>query len=126
MFHIKVNGYNVLFFALHKNVLKQVTKCRLSLQQEKILAAFLIHTGYVIFAEAARGLEVCLNAVLRAVRQVLHLIGYRFKSKIFFFTDLSSASRAMGKFKKIAGMPHCVCAIDGIHMPCFSCLMEQH
>ena len=61
-----------------------------------------------------------------AVHEVIRKICQEFKDAASFPTSNNDVRSAMNGFKSIVGLPYCVGAIDGTHIPWLMCPSNQY
>lgn len=126
IFRVCKGIFDMVLTKSQQDLTKQVTKFRLPIEVERSTAAFFMYPGECTSKHVAAQLKIGASTVLVAVKEVSRLLCAHFKDVIKFPMDENDVPRSLMGFKKIAGLPYCVGAIDGSNIPWHRCPTEQH
>jgi len=125
-FRIPFNLFRKLCVDLAPSLLSQNTNMRKSIAPDKKIAAFLMYSSNRTASEVADQLGLGSSSVMDMTKEVSRVICTSYSNNIRLPTTAGSLAHVMEGFKKIAGLPYCVGAIDGTHIPWLRCPKEQY
>ena len=126
MFRIPHSLFSHMSSVLRPMIEASATKMREPISAEKRLAAFLMAASSCTYARVANQLGMGLTSVLDCVRVVPRAICQMFRSVLQLPNTEGELSTIMNGFQKIAGLPYCVGAVDGTHIPWRGCPSSQY
>lgn len=85
------------------------------------MAAFLTYLGECTKKHVAAQLGMGASTIVAVVEEVARLLHAYFKDETTFHMDEIDVCRSMMGSNKIAGLPNCVGAIGGSHIPWHRC-----
>lgn len=125
MFRIPFQMFQEIVNKIRPNVQRSLTSFRPPLPAEKRIAAFLMMASSCTYRRVANQLGMGPSSVHTAVRDVSRAICSEFASNLSLPTSTSEIASIMKGFQQIAGLPYCVGAIDGSHIPWKRCPSSQ-
>eukprot|EP00171_Calliarthron_tuberculosum_P003968 IDg3968t1 len=110
---------------IRPDVQRSVTSFRLPVPSEKKLAAFLMTASNATYRRVASQLGMGPSTVMESVREVSRAICTLYSDYVKLPSTASEIGSLMNGFERIAGLPYCVGAIDGTHIPWKKCPASQ-
>lgn len=126
MFRIPYDLFLTIADKIRPEVQRSPTNMRLPIPSEKKLAAFLMIASNATYRRVASQLGMGASTVLVCVLEVSRVICSSYSDSVQLPTTTSQIASLMEGFKCIAGLPYCVGAIDGTHIPWKNCPVEQY
>lgn len=125
LFRVSPSIFDELCSELGPSLAREHTRFRPPVRPEKRIAAFLMYCGGANCEKTAAQLGMGRSTVNGSVHEVSRLICATYKSKVSFPNSEEEITKAMSGFKNISGLPYCVGAMDGTHIPWKLCPSEQ-
>lgn len=101
------------------------TRYREPLPVELRVASFLMYAGGATCHAVGTQLGIGTSTVARSVSEVSRAVWKEYREEISFPTTEEEVANAMEGFQQIRGLPYCVGAVDGTHVPWPSCPLDQ-
>eukprot|EP00171_Calliarthron_tuberculosum_P005587 IDg5587t1 len=125
MFRIPFQMFQDVSSKVRLHVQRSSTSFRAPLLAEKKVAAFLMMASSSTYRRVANQLGMGPSSVHNAVRDVSRAVCTAYASSLALPTSTSEIASIMRGFQRIAGLPYCVGAIDGSHIPWKRCPRSQ-
>lgn len=125
MFRVKYELYARISVAIRSDIQGTSTSFREAMPAEKKLATFLMYTSTSTYRRISSQLGMPPPSVLNSVRSVSHAICSHFGLVLALPSDYSTIRGIMDGFERIEGLPYCVGAIYGTHVPWNKCPKDQ-
>lgn len=125
LFRVSLQTFEVLQNALTPHIQRKTTRYRPPIPAAHKIAAFLMYCGGATCEATATQLGIGASSVNSAVKELSIEIINNFKDNIRFPVTEDEVARAASGFQGISGLPYCVGAIDGTHVPWPACPTQQ-
>ncbi len=120
-FRIPVSIFNKILDRVSTQLSKKDTNFRDATPSNVQLAPFLMYVGDRVHSSVASQLGIGTSSVRYIMCTVSRVICEKFEGAIRLPKSAQELRRVINGFEQIAGLPYCVGAINGCHIPWLSC-----